>query len=183
MPQVRKLLANLAHLVKVFLLRNDRRGVGVLQPHEQRFIAERREQRLRNCARLQDAEKSDVQLGHAVHKQADAFAGLDAQIAEKLRHRVGQNPQVIEGEPLLIALVVFPVERHLVCHSQTADAVAAHPANVDGIAGLVAQLPLRDGPVEVGGKFLIRFRCQFFADCRVAHTVSDAGSFRLRTPE
>jgi hypothetical protein len=91
-PQVRKLFADLAYFMDVFLLSNNGRGVGVLQPDEKRFIAESGEQRLCNCARLQDAEKSDVQLGHTVHKQADAFAGLDAEVADELRHGVGQNP-------------------------------------------------------------------------------------------
>ena len=142
-PQVRKLLADLADLVEVFLLGDDGRGVGVLQPHQQRFVAEGGEQRLRHGARLQDAEEADVQLGHAVHEEADPLAGLNAELADKLRDGVGQNAHIIKGEPLLIALVVLPVQGHLVCHAQAADAVAAHPTDVDRVAGLVAQVHAR----------------------------------------
>ncbi len=113
MPQVWKLLANLANLVEVLLLRDDCRRPGILQPHQQRFVAEGGEQRLRHGPRLQNPEKADVQLGHAVHEEADALAGLNPQVAKKLRDGVRQNAQIVEREALLIALIVFPKQRHL----------------------------------------------------------------------
>ena len=86
-PQAGKLLADLADLVDVFLLGDDRRGAGVLQPHQERFFSESGEQRLRHGSRLQDAEEADVQLGHTVHEQTDPLAGLNAELRRETARR------------------------------------------------------------------------------------------------
>ena len=153
--QVRQLFANLANFGEMFLLGDDCRRVGVLQAYEERLISKSGKQRLSYRAHLQDAQKPDVQLGHPVHEQTHPFAGQDTESVEEVGYSVGQNAQVIKSEPLLVALVVFPMQCQLVSQAQVAKAVAAHPANIDRGALTMAQLTLGHTPVEVRRKLLI----------------------------
>ena len=59
-PQFSERRCDPPHLVQMFLLRDDGGGARVRQAHEERLIAKRGEQRLRDGTRFQNPEKPDV---------------------------------------------------------------------------------------------------------------------------
>ena len=69
---------------------------------------------------------------------------------------VGENPNVVEGEALLVALMIFPQQRGFGAIPQAANTIAANPPDVDRIASVITQLPLGDRPVEIPGQVLVR---------------------------
>jgi hypothetical protein len=65
------------------------------------------------------------------------------------------DADVVEGEGGFAPAVVFPDQGGLVGVAELADAIAAVPADVDGLAVLVPELALGDGPVEAPAAFLV----------------------------
>src|SRR5271157_1851001 len=122
----------------MFLLRNDRRRPSVFEPDTQRFVSKSRKQWLGHRAHLQNAQKSDVQLGYPIQKEAHPLAGENSEAGQEMGDSVGADTKIVIREALLVALIFFPEQRRLLCQAQLAQAVAAHPTDVDHIARPIA---------------------------------------------
>ena len=153
--QGRQVLEQDAHLGHVLFLGEDGGRAGIGQAREQGFSAECREQWLGDAAHFQDGQKTEIQLGHLVHEQADALARLQAQVLQILGDGIGQQAHVVEGVLFYFAGVAFPDQGQLVALALAADAVAAVFTDVDVIARLVFELFFRNGPVEILDLFFV----------------------------
>jgi hypothetical protein len=154
--QLRELVQDLADLGGVLALGDDGLGPGVLQADEKRLVAERGEERLADGPDLQDTDDADIELGDAVHEQADPIARLDAESAEERADGVGGSANVIVRERPFDPAQPFPAEGDLVGPAHLADPIGAVPADVQTAAGGEFELLFDLGPVEIPIFFLIR---------------------------
>ena len=111
-------------------LRNQHLGGAVLHPVFDRIRPERREQRPRDCARLQYAEEGDVEFGQALHVDEYAIALLYAEAFQHIGELVGLFLHLPEGVGFFFAVLPFPNHRYLI-------AVAPVGVAVDGFVRLV----------------------------------------------
>ena len=136
-------------------LRNQHFGGAVLHPVFDRIRPERREQRTRDCARLQYAEEGDVEFWQPLHVDKHAVALLNAEAFQHIGELVGLFLHLPEGVSLFFAVLPFPNHRYLI-------AVAPVGVAVDGFVRLVkpaarqpVQLIVHLLPIKVAARLIV----------------------------
>ena len=128
----------------------------LLEPHEKRFVAEGREQRLGDGADFQDAEKADIELRDPVHEQADPVLVLKPEAAQEGADGVAW-PGGYRCRCIFFSTPLNPSRMRAVFEALPIWQIrsVAVPADVDDIAGLVPELFFRDRPGKIFRLFLV----------------------------
>ena len=144
-----QLVENLPDLAHVFPLGEDDLCAGVLQAEVKGLVAESRKQGLGDGADLKDTDKTDVELGDPVEKEADPVLVFYAEASQIGADAVAVNADIVVGESLFHTALAFPDEGGFSAVPLVANPVRTVPSDVDDISVAVFQFLFGNGPVEL----------------------------------